>query len=255
MPFPYSFPLTFGSGESMPYNLLGPRGRRLLEALNSSPGLVYLAPLNEQSGAIADWSPNRNTGTVSGNPTYSTQIAGHCYGLNFDGTGDYVTLGDVAALDFERTDECSAIALIDPNISANGSILSKWDSAAGRGWSWQIESGRAPQLVLQNTATTDLLAVQANAALTNGVDVLLGFSYTGSSAASGVTLYRNGAADADTDLVDTLSATIQHSSAAHIGALAGAGLLFNGHIGMLAAWSRALRAEEHKLFAYLCGLA
>ncbi|MCX6021500.1 MAG: hypothetical protein NTZ05_07180, partial [Chloroflexi bacterium] len=121
-----------------------PRGARLFEDIIGSPNLVVLMPMNEQSGALYDRGPNRYDAAVSGNPAYSKSII--CtYGLDLDGTGDYASMGDLSGLGFERTDAFSIMAMIDPNISALGEILSKWDGS-GAGWALGMNSTRTWRL-------------------------------------------------------------------------------------------------------------
>ena len=239
------------------YNENKDAAKRLFRELIFSPNLAMLFVLNEKSGTVYDRClVNRLTGTVNGNPTYSKDI-GNFWGLDFDGTGDYVDLGTPTSLDFERTDAFSGLCVIDPNISAQGAILGKHTIAGtDRGWEWFITAARLPSLVLEST-TGNRIEVNANAAIANGTDRMLGFSYSGSSAASGVLLYDNGAAVADTDTEDTLSATIINTSNnAYIGAQHASPPVFlmNGDIGFVALWDgRALSAVEMRRFAYLGG--
>lgn len=234
-------------------NLLGPRARRLYEALIESPSLVGLWPLNEQSGNVVDHGPNRLAGTVSGNPTYSTAIAGHFSGLNLDGSGDYASLGDASSLSFERTDSFSFLCLLDPNVSALGEILSKWDGA-GAGWAWGVNATRTWRLLLQNTATTNVLEVRSTNALTNGTDILLGMSYAGGSAPGDIVMYENGATVTMTTVSNNLAASIDNAVAAVIGAQSDGTDALNGHLAFVAAWNRALSAEEFRRFAFLAGM-
>lgn len=209
----------------------------LTDAMKTS--MVSWWELSEASGDRAD-SHGTNTLTDTNTVTQAAR------------PGRYLSLGDVAALSFDLDDAFSALAIVDPTVTLVGSILSKWDSANARGWDWQIDGDRKPHVILQNTASTNLIDVIANAALTNGTDVMLGFSYDGSEAASGVTLYRNGAADADTDTTDTLDATIDHDSAAQIGARAGS-QPFNGDIAFIAVFNAVKTAAEFRRYAAIGG--
>lgn len=226
----------------------------LFQQLIFSPNLAYLAMMTEKSGIIHDWClVNRLEGAVSGNPTY-TKAIGPCWGLDFDGTGDFVTLGNVPALDFERTEAFSGLCVINPNVSAIGSIISKRLSTGTlRGWDWHLTAGRVPALILQN-AVGNRIEVRANAAIANGTATMLGFTYSGSSAASGVLLYDNGAPVADTDTENTLSATMVAAGLASIGARNASDQQMNGDVGCLALWDgRAVSAQEVRLYASLAG--
>ena len=231
------------------YNILGNPPRHLLERVLVSPSLVFCAVLNEASGSVIDWGTNRFTGTVNGNPTYSKAIAVNYYGLDFDGTGDYVDFGNQAALDFERTDSFSGLAIVVPNISAVGAILSKRGTT---GWEWNLNATVNPLVRLRNTATTNELQETANAALTNGTAYMLGFSYDGSSGSAGLILYKNGASDATTVNANTLTASIINSTAVQIGAQDAASA-FNGDICCVALWNRVLSAATMRQLAFLGG--
>ena len=239
------------------YNQNKDAAKRLFRELIFSPNLAMLFVMNEKGGGTLydRCLINRLTGTVNGNPAYSKDI-GNFWGLDFDGTGDYVDLGSAAVLDFENNEAFSALCVLDPNVGGTTSnILSKRAVTGNqRGWNWQIAATtRLPMLILQSTATNRIVITGDNA-LTNGTDVMLGFTYTGSVAASGVTLYKNGATDADTDTADTLTTTIVATSSGTIGGVNGATDLMNGDIGFVALWDgRALSAVEMRRFAYLGG--
>lgn len=235
------------------FTRLSDRGCRLFEALIHSPNLVALWVMNESSGGtLYEKGPNRLNATVNGNPTYAKAI-GDLRGMDFDGTGDYASIGNVASLDFERTQAFSGLCIINPNVSAIGSIVSKrLSSGTLRGWDWQLSAGRVPILILRND-TGNQIVVTSNAALVNGTTYHLGFSYSGSSAASGVILYKDGAADADTDTENTLAATMVAAGVASIGRRNDADQDVNGDVGMLALWDRAVRAAEYRKFAWLAG--
>ena len=235
----------------------GYAARQLFQELARLKSLVGLWPLNEASGTIKDRGPNRLDGSALGNPTFSKAI-GQFYGLDLDGTADAVNLTDVAALDFERTDLFSGIAVIAPNISAEGAILAKYDatSTPDRGWSFALNSGRQVHLRLAN-GSANLLDVRGGTALVNGTTYLVGFTYAGASAPADIILYVNGVAETPTTVSNTLSATI---SAAGYKAKIGAhdnltADEFNGDVGMVALWDgRVLTAEEMRRFAFLAGL-
>lgn len=228
--------------------------KALFQQIIFSPNLAYLAMMTEKSGVIHDRClVNRLDGAVSGNPAYAKEI-GQYWGLDFDGTGDFVTLGNVPAFDFERTEAFSALCVINPNVSAIGSIISKRLSTGTlRGWDWHLTAGRVPSLILQN-AVGNRIEVNANAAIANGTAKMLAFTYSGSSAASGVILYDNGAAVADTDTENTLSATMVAAGIASIGARNASDQVFNGDTGFLVVWDgRAVSAQEFRLYASLAG--
>jgi hypothetical protein len=133
-----------------------------------------------------------------------------------------------------------------------GTILAKSTALTAAGWSWRIDGSKKPRLELYS-AVANGLSVQSDTAVTNGTATLLGVTYAGTSAASGVIHYRDGVASADTDLITGLSATIVNSAAAQIGAISGAAG-FGGDIAFVAVFDAVKTAQDWRRFAYLAGV-
>ena len=236
------------------FNLHGARAAALFAEIIRSPNLISLWPTNEKSGTIIDrvLANRYNSASVGGNPAYSKAIGTHFWALDFDGTGDYVDFGSPANIAFERTSSFSALALVDPNVSAIGTFLSKFDLNTPRGWEWAITAARLPFVNIQNGAGNQLQST-SNAALTNGADVMIGFTYDGSSGTAGLILYKNGVVDASTNNANTLSATILAPDyTVQLGA-ASTGQMINGDIGFVALWGRAVTPGEMRRYAFLAG--
>lgn len=236
------------------FNQLGPHAQALFWDLISDPNLETLWVMNETGGGtIYDrCTKNGTNGTVNGNPAYSKAISNHFYGLDFDGTGDYVDFGNVSALNFERTAAFSAVAIINPNVSADNCIVSKHNGTSG--WEFSMNASRNLVVQLTNTDTTNEIVVTSTSALTNGTATLVGFSYSGSSAASGVTLYVDESSYADADTTDNLAATIQTSGSVQVAAR-NSGAAFNGDIAMVAIFSAAFSGPDFQRWGWLGGFS
>ncbi len=93
----------------------------------------------EGSGSTtADISGNSNTGTLFGNPVWTTGVGGST-GIAYDGVDDYLNCGIVSNINF--TSPFSASVWIKPalaglSVTGNPGVLSKADSTDG--WSWQM---------------------------------------------------------------------------------------------------------------------
>lgn len=228
------------------------RGARLFEEVISSPNLVLLHLMNETSGALYDRGPWRYDATVSGVMTYSRPITA-VYGAAFNGVNAYASMGDVTNLRFERTNSFSVMVMVDPNVSALGEILSKWNGV-NAGWALGINATRTWRLVLQNTATTNVLEVRSTNALANNTDIMLLVTYAGGSAPGSVVMYENGAAVAMTTVTNNLSASIANAVAAIIGAQSDGTDLMSGDLGFLAVWNKVVSAEDARRYAFLAGM-
>ena len=230
------------------YNRLVGGASRLFRNIISDPDLVFFVPMNEASGSILDrCTKNIINGVVSGDPTYGKALANGFCGLDLDGTGDYVDFGNAAALGFTYAAPWSILMVINPNISADGTLISK---GALPGWEILIWSTRTIAVFLR--AAGGSIVVTSNAALTNGVPIMLMVTYSGSGAASGVTMYVNGAAYADTDTTDTLAGgVITNSSPVQIGVVGNTTRPFNGDIGFAAVFNAVKTAEDARRYAWL----
>lgn len=227
-------------------------GLRLFEEVIGSPNLVSLWLMNETSGTLYDRSiVNRYDATVSGNPDYSKLITS-AYGLDFEGS-DYASIGDVAGLDFAKSDTFSIMVIVDPNISALGEILSKWSGVVSdAGWALGFNSTRTWRLLLQNSET-NALEVRSNAALTNGVDKMLLVTYAGTSAAAGIVMYENGVAVAMATTTNALSLSIDNAVAAVIGGHSDGSGSMDGDLAFLTVWNKVVSAEDARRYAIIGG--
>jgi hypothetical protein len=99
-------------------------------------GLVGYWKLDENTGTSAgDTSTGGNTGTITNGPTWTTGRIGSA--LSFDGTNDYVTMGDIAAA--EGGNQVTAAAWIKQNGSTNERhVLDKGGCTGSSTNSWEL---------------------------------------------------------------------------------------------------------------------
>lgn len=170
--------------------------------------------------------------------------------LLFDGVDEYVDLGDVAELSFERTDTFSLSCWFKS--TSTGWLVGKAQgSGSFRGVHFYLATG-APigsiHLELVNTGGgTNGIDVRTNSAFNDGDWHHVVATYDGSSSASGVSIYVDGVQQATTTVSDTLSATILHSDPASIAARGISGtpnLLFTGNIDWVSVYDIELTADE-----------
>lgn len=232
-------------------------GRAYAESVGTTlrDGLISWWDLTEASGNRAD-SHGSNTltdnATVTSNPGVIRSSRAVSWGLEWSGSGQYADGGAASAFDFEWSNPFSLLAIVTADwlTTDSNDILSKFNVTSLLGWRWLLTTSGAPELYLR---ASNLVAVQvtANAALTRLNTYMLGASYSGNGLASGVTLYKDGATDADTDTTDNLAfGTIKNTKPVQLAASDSA-RLFRGDIGLVAAFSAAKSAENFRRWAYL----
>ena len=231
----------------------GPLVAPLYEDVLSDVDLVAFWPMNEAAGStIYDrCQKNRLTGTVAGNPTYAKSLGNGFYGLDFDGTGDRITFTNPSSLDFAGTSPFSLLCLTVPNISVDGTILSK--SATSIGWEWYIEAAGYLNLFLR--AAGGSIRVRHSVAITNGALTMLGTTYSGSTTAAGVILYKDGPVIAPTTITDTLGAGVTTNAGnANIGSYQSGTRDYNGDIGFVAVFSAVKDPDDYRRWAHKAGI-
>jgi len=150
--------------------------------------------LNELSGSnVSDSSNNGRDGTTQ-NMEDGDWVAGklnNC--LQFDGTNEYVDLGDIA--DFARTQPFSVECWIKTTTAATQMIVCRQNTdAVKRGWSLYIREAagnfRAALVLSSNISTSTYVAVENNSTDVNDGNWHHIFAtYDGSGLASGITVY------------------------------------------------------------------
>lgn len=165
---------------------------------------------------ISDMSINNYDGTKKGaNEPIITTSGKIEDAQSYDGTNDYVSMGNV--LPFERTDTFSGSAWIylDNNGSSERGIISKYYL---KGWVLYFYMGRL-LLNLYNQGSYRCLVKTTNVVLVTNCWINVAFTYTGSALASGITIYINGSSVSTTTVWDTLNGyTIVGTEYLYIGA-------------------------------------
>ena len=168
-------------------------------------------------------STNTNNGTQKGNDDVAGKIG---TAQDFDGTNDYITIANESNFDFERTQATTYEAWIYRDTSTtHENILGKVVSGLTvQGWRpfFIGANGTTFQYGLFNNwgggGGNFLNVTSPTNTITTATWIYIAATYTGSSAASGVTLYKDGSALSSTINRDTLTATILNNISPEIGA-------------------------------------
>ena len=182
-------------------------------------GPIHAWRLDEASGptgadAVASLDMTHQAGVTAG---VSAQVGN---GASYDGNASngFSTAGTGGSANFERTDPFSLSLWFqfDTSTSTEGVLVSRSDGpGTRRGWLLGLTSAGQLYLSLVNTWSSNAIQVESPSAVYNNGDLWhIVVTYDGSSNASGVTMYANGAAVGALSVVyNSLSATMQNASA------------------------------------------
>ena len=167
--------------------------------------------------------------------------------LAFSGTTPYVTMG--GSFDKERTDSFSISAWVNwngPN-AANQAVVAKNSGAATyRGYGAQLNVSGYMSFYLSNTNASNYLYLDSSRGLTPRRWHHCVWTYAGTSAPSGVNMYRDGIAGSNTIIGNNLTATTINGGAFTISSYTGgAGVnIFQGRIKDVRLYNAALTPAQ-----------
>jgi len=175
-----------------------------------------------QGPTLFDVSGYGRDGTLVSDPLWEVSEKGSV--LHFDGSDDHVTMGDV--LDFRGDEPFSALCWVkhDSTPSAFQVYLGKQDSdATKRGW--LLRNGPPGDredlgfILAYDVSASNSIFVLSTATVLTSAWQQIGFSYDGSGATSGITLYVDGKPVATSDDNDNLTNdATTHSASFGLGA-------------------------------------
>jgi hypothetical protein len=202
-----------------------------------------VSQLNDKSGLAR----NASQGTAANQPT-TTTINGKTAML-FDGSNDHLLLG-AGLFSFAHTDSFSIVAVAKrTSDSGIGCILGKQESSGNaRGYALTVFSTASTPSNVLGLQLRNASAAQAwrNSAWTFGQDpVIVSSVYSGTGTVAGMTLKQNGSERTYSTQSDTLAGnTIANAVNACIGSRQTGNLSFNGSIGEIIVYAKALSSGE-----------
>lgn len=182
-------------------NIQMPLGRKMQMYPPPAGSVLYLPGYPPLGATVID-QVGTNDGTITG-ATWVRNAKG-LWGLSFDGD-DYVDCGDADSLSF--TDgagndvACTILAVINPtNYNNTNSIITKRASATVAEWQFALAqtTGLLQFILYKGDDAAVFIKQTSDAAVGTGSRILVGVTYTGSELNTGITLYKNGAAIAQT---------------------------------------------------------
>lgn len=240
----------------------GPGWGALYEAIKAHPNWVMLWRLNELTGEpIIEVNVAKSaaiTAALNGSPTRGVSLGNGLYGMTFASASAHrVSLGVVSALGFLSNSPFSVLSFDNVTNDANAKYLvsREGESAGHFGWALRFDSDEKLRFIL-GAPGAGAIQVTSAAALTAGALINPGVSYSGSGAASGVLMYKNGTAISTTTVADNLTGDPVYTAVvAYIGASELALTeTFAGTKGPGALFDAALPASDFADFAHLVHL-
>ena len=158
-----------------------------------------------------------------------------------DGSNEYIVVGNVAALQFERTNAFSLSAWVQLTSTGTRMVCAKGSGSSG--YSLYVTNGQV-FFDLVNAFPANTIEVRTgNVLLPTGAWTHLVATYDGSSTAAGVAIYFNGTSIPLTTNYDTLSASILNANAFDIGRRSD-GYYWGGGIDAVAVYNKQLSGAE-----------
>ena len=248
----------YAGGDPPDLRLVGPSANLVGYWLMGDAGDVFPTITDRQvatpilaAGVMKDRSSNSNDGTPVNmeDADFTTDTPGGVSGRSttMDGVDEYVAIGNVAALDFERTDPFSFSYWIKSSLSTNAYVFSKQSNdAAAQGYGATLLTDGSMEFILRNdNGTSNKIQVDTAGGYNDGVWHHVVWTYSGGSLAANITCYVDGSTVGLTPTVDNLSATIQTSAAFVFGAnKAGAASWYDGQLDDFAAYDKELSSDE-----------
>jgi len=202
------------------------------------------------SGSGTTWtdiSPSATNATLVNGPNFSNNGSGS---IVFNGVDEYADIGNVASLQFERTDPFTIHAWIRHAHTGSGvNIISKQQNSGdfiGWGLGTAVRDS-VPYLeffIYNGSVPSNSVIIDYPEIYSDNVWMNICVTYSGNSSSSGVVLYRNGAVVTGTIITSSIGITINTSASAQISGRGGSSVVFPGRIGSTIIYNRALTAAE-----------
>ncbi|MFA5251376.1 MAG: LamG-like jellyroll fold domain-containing protein [Phycisphaerae bacterium] len=209
----------------------------------ADPNLIGWWMFDEGSGSTAYDSADNNPGTITGASWSNGPVRGMC--LSFDGSSDYVMVGDKSNLEQQEFTLSFWARLNNPSGSLQGGIAKGWIFGSAYEFSYKIdfhEDYVCPAI----TNTSNAAFVMTSPIGDNGWHM-----WSMTVGGGTFTLYRDGVFASSTGYTGTIDYTKSHNNFV-IGARDSGSYAFNGKIDDVRFYDRTLSEEEiEQIFQYV----
>lgn len=167
----------------------------------------------------------------------------------FDGVNEWVSMGDVADFEFERTDTFSFSLWVKSTASARSYALvakNGWNYTVTSGYYLRFNVGGEVEIFLVASNTTMIRVIQSTTGVLNdGSWHHVVMTYDGSSSAAGVKVYIDGVDTSLSVTQDNISSgSFLNNKAFSLGALAGEDFWLDGKIEEASVWNKVLTQAD-----------
>lgn len=203
-------------------------------------------------------SEDRNARTITHDATIGSNLTGKNWGYTreMDGSADQGDVPDNADFSFgdgANDSPFSVVALVDTDVTnAKGVILSKWSLASAaelREWQCYMDANGDPTLELYDESANAAIGRRDDTPLVADTFTLLGFTYDGSGANTGVSVFLNAVLADDNDVsTGTYVAMENTATVLQVGydldTTPADANLWNGDVGFVALCAKELTVDE-----------
>jgi len=163
--------------------------------------------------------------------------------IDFDGSDDYVTMGNV--LGFEYSDPFSLSCWVKTDATSGYLISKRLGLPNYTGYGLTLAPSGGFEFSICNTLSTAEVLVRSVVSIADRAWHHITGTYDGSGTASGITLYVDGVAVSTTTESDTLSSSsIINSASLNIGARTNSSIFLDGKVGEVAVYDKELSSVE-----------
>jgi hypothetical protein len=202
-------------------------------------------PMDEGVGTVVEdlsfYEKNGTLVNMEGGDWKTGKIGDHS--LELDGVDEYINCGKEFIFDFERTNSYTLSSWVKIS-SVNGSIISKVNTTNNnRGFDVYCNSTGAIVANLVHDLDSNAIIVEGSTEIDDGEWHFIVVTYDGSSNATGVKIYIDGALDNLTILKNNLNDTIKNGANFNIGARTGDNY-FSGYVDDVRIYNFALSQSD-----------
>jgi len=217
-------------------------------ALNTSSSSLYIGSIIGggdiiESGVLIDEFRIYSVAISQAQVSSLYMVGKYGQSHTFDG-GEYISVGNPTALQFERTNSFTFAYWAKYTSNTKEKIITKNNGDATKGYEMGFNASGFPILRLINTSSTNEINVVGSASYDDGNYHHFVWTYSGTSLASGVILYVDNAAVTLTTTTNNLSATITNSNNVIFGADTGGTNPLIAQIDDLRIYNRVLSSSE-----------
>jgi len=215
---------------------------------SSSNGVNYSGDGQTLLLPIPDESSNNNVGILTGiEPSNITSdIPGGLFStlsMTFNTTDEFVSMGNVSELAFERTDSFSISFWFRKNAGGTTTAVSKQTTGL-IGYSVLVENTGEISVNMRNGVGSRIVLETDTGGFDDDVWHHVAFTYNGNSDETGVTIYVDGSLEVHTASVNTLDASILTTNAFNVSGYGNGTGEFGGQIDDVAVYDKELTSGE-----------